>query len=173
MRNLFRLALILLSFTVMAAPVAAHAAGPDVYFGYSRLGANAFHANTPGLDGWQAEASMGFIPFIGIDGDVAHYGLGAASTVPHSTTFMIGPRVTVGARGVHVYGHGLFGGQHSSNSGGIISSNSFTVAAGGGVDYHLISVLAARFNIDYIDAPGQSPSTASHYRWGIGLAARF
>lgn len=173
MRILSRLALILLSFAVFAVPAAARATGPDVFFGYSRLGANAFHPNVPGLNGWQAEASFGFIPFIGIDGDVAHYGLGAASTLPHTTTVMIGPRVTVGARGVHVYGHALFGGEHSSNSGGIISSNAFTVAAGGGVDYHLISVLAARFNLDYIDAPGESPSTASHYRWGIGLAARF
>jgi len=173
MQNFFRFALIFFCTAMLALPTAARAAGPDVYFGYSRLGSNVFRANVPALNGWQAEANFSFVPLIGIDGDVAHYGLGAASTLPHTTTYMIGPRLTVGAHGIHVYGHGLFGGEHSSNSGGLFSSNAFTVAAGGGVDYHLISVLAARFNIDYIDAPTVTPSTASHYRWGIGLAARF
>ena len=133
MRILSRIALIVLCLAVLAVPTA-HAADPDVFFGYSRLGANAFHPNVPALNGWEAEGGFSFIPLLGLDVDVAHYGLGAASTLPHSTTAMIGPRLTVGASGVHVYAHALLGGEHSSNSGNVISSSALTVAVGGGVD---------------------------------------
>lgn len=175
MRHSIRLLALILPITLLALPLQARAAGPggDVYFGYSRLGANVFHANTPGLNGWQAEGHIKLAPFVGIDGDVAHYGLGAASSLPHTTTAMVGPRVTVGAAGVHVYGHALLGGQHSSNSGNIFSATSLTVAAGGGADFGLLPFFAWRINIDYIDAPTQTPSTANHYRWGTGLVFRF
>jgi hypothetical protein len=175
MRIISRFAFIVLPLCLLALPAAARAAGPDsdVYFGYSRLGANAFHANTPGLNGWEAEGQVKFIPFIGVDGDLAHYGLGAAGTLPHTTTVMIGPRLTVGAAGVHVYGHALFGAEHSSNSGGIISSTAITVDAGAGVDFRLLPMFAWRVNGDYINAPNQSPGSADHYRFGTGLVFRF
>lgn len=175
MRNSFRFVLFLISCLPLALPSIARAAGPggDVYLGYSRLGANAFHANTPGLNGWEAEGQIKFIPFIGIDADVAHYGLGAASTIPHTTTAMIGPRVTAGAAGVHVFAHALLGGEHSSNSGGIISSTAITVDAGAGIDFSIVPMLAWRINADYINAPHQSPGTADRYRFGTGLALHF
>lgn len=172
MRMFFRFALILLTAALLVLP-ATRATASDLYFGYSRLGANAFHSNTPGLNGWEAEGQFGFLPFLGIDLDVAHYGLGAAATVPHTTTAMVGPRVTVGAAGVHVYGHALFGAEHSTNSGNIISSTSMTVGAGGGVDFHIAPFFAWRVNGDYITAPTQSPSSANHYRFGTGLVFRF
>lgn len=175
MRISSRLSLFAFFLLLAAVPTAARAAGPggDVYFGYSRLGANAFHPNVPGLNGWEAEGQISFIPLLGIDADVAHYGLGAASSLPHTTTAMIGPRLTVGAAGVHVYAHALLGGEHSSNSGNIISSTALTVDAGAGLDFRLAPFFAWRIDGDYIDAPGQSPSTADHYRFGTGLVFRF
>lgn len=160
---------------ILLLPISAFAVGPggDVYLGYSRLGANAFHASVPALNGWEAEGQLKFIPFLGIDADVAHYGLGAAATVPHTTTAMIGPRLTVGAGGVHVYAHAMLGGEHSTNSGNIISSTAITVDAGGGIDFRLAPFFAWRINGDYIDAPGQSPGTADRYRFGTGLVFRF
>ena len=175
MRIISRIALLLLPLSLLALPTAARAVGPggDLYFGYSRLGANAFHANTPGLNGWEGEGQVKFLPFVGIDADVAHYGLGAASTVAHTTTVMAGPRVTVGAAGVHVFAHGLFGAEHSTNSGGVISATGVTVDAGAGIDFTLLHFFAWRVNADYIDAPNQSPSTADRYRFGTGLVFRF
>ncbi len=175
MRVVFRFSFLAVSLLFLALPCAARAAGPgaDVYFGYSRLGANAFHANTPALNGWQASGQVKFIPFVGVDLDVAHYGLGAAATLPHSTTVMIGPRVTVGIPGVHVFGHALFGAEHSSNSGGIISSTAITVDAGAGADFSILPLLSWRVSADYIGAPTQSPGTADHYRFGTGLALHF
>ncbi len=175
MRAGFRFSLLTISLLLLALPCAARAAGSsgDVYFGYSRLGANAFHANTPALNGWQAAGQMKFIPFVGIDLDVAHYGLGAAAVLPHTTTVMIGPRATVGVAGVHIFGHALFGAEHSSNSGGIISSTAITVDAGAGADFSILPFLAWRVTGDYINAPNQSPSTADRYRFGTGVALHF
>lgn len=174
MRIFSRLALIFLATAVAALPPAARALGPggDVYFGYSRLGANAFFPNTPGLNGWEAEGQLKFIPFIGIDADVSHYGLGAASSVAHTTMFMAGPRLTLGAAGVHVYAHALAGGEHSSNS-GTLTGTSLTVDAGGGIDFRLVPFFAWRITADYVDAPTLSPTTADHYRFGTGLVFRF
>jgi len=165
------LALILIGLTLF--PAVARASGGDVYFGYSRLGANAFHANTPGLNGWEAEGQLSLIPLLGIDADVAHYGLGAAGSLPHTTTAMIGPRLTLGAAGVHVFAHALLGGEHSTNSGNIISSTAVTVDAGAGLDLRLVPHFAWRINADYIDALGESPGGGDHYRFGTGLVFRF
>lgn len=173
MRFISRFVLIFLFLAIVIVPVAARAASSDVYFGYSRLGANAFHANTPGLNGWDAEGQFSFIPLLGVDIDVAHYGLGAAGALPHTTTAMIGPRLTLGAGGVHVFAHALLGGEHSTNSGNIISSTAITVDGGGGLDFRIVPMFAWRVDADYIDAPDQSPGTASHYRFGTGLVFRF
>lgn len=175
MRLLSRFVLVLVSAAIFALPTAARAIGPggDLYFGYSRLGANAFHANVPALNGWEAEGQFSFIPLLGVDLDVAHYGLGADSTLPHTTTAMIGPRLTLGAAGVHVFAHALAGGAHSTNSGNIISSTSLTVDAGAGIDFRLVPFFAWRINGDFIEAPNQSPSTADRYRFGTGLVFRF
>lgn len=157
-----------------ALPVAARAAGPggDVYLGYSHLGDSTFNPDTSGLNGWQAAAQFKFAPLVGLEADVAHYGLGASPAEPHSTTFLFGPRVTVGAAGVHVFAHGLIGAEHSNHAGGILSSNAFTVGAGAGIDFRLAPFLAWRITGDYIDAPSRSTS-GDHDRFGTGLVFRF
>jgi hypothetical protein len=172
MRTGFRFSLLAISLLLLALPRVARASG-DVYFGYSRLGANAFNANTPGLNGWQAAGQLHIVPFLGVEADVAHYGLGAASVVPKPTTVMFGPRVTVGVPGVHVFGHALLGLEHSTNSGGVISSTAFSVGVGAGADFSILPMLRWRITGDYINAPGQSPSTADRYRFGTGLALHF
>lgn len=172
MRTGFRFFLLAISLLLLGLPRAAWAGG-DVYFGYSRLGSNAFNARTPGLNGWQAAAQVRFLPLVGIDMDVAHYGLGAADVVPRTTTVMVGPRVTVGIPVIHVFGHGLVGAEHSSNNGGTISNTAFAVGLGGGVEISFLPFLRWRTSVDYINAPSQSPSDASRYRWGTGLALRF
>lgn len=159
-------------------PAAAHALGPggDVYFGDSRLGANAFYPNTPGLNGWEAAGHLHLIPFFGAELDVAHYGLGADAVTPRTTTVLLGPRFTVGAAGIHLFVHGLAGWEHSSNGGAQptpISGGALTVAAGGGVDFRILPFFAWRINGDYINSPTQSPSSSSHDRFGTGLVFRF
>ncbi len=166
-----------LSFLLLCVPAPAHAAGSsgDLYFGYSRLGSNTFNADIGGLNGWEAAGNFSWMPFVGAEADLAHYGVGSGASVPRSTTFLFGPRVTLGAAGVHVFAHGLVGGEHSANSGGPghISNNALAVAFGGGVDVRILPFFAWRVGADYIAAPTQSPPGASHDRFTTGLVFRF
>ena len=177
-RNLLRPMVWMVLVTLLAWPVAARALGPggDVYLGYSRLGANTFYANTPGLNGWQAAAHLHLIPFFGAEADVAHYGLGADARTPRTTTVMAGPRFTVGVAGIHLFVHGLAGWEKTSNNGAQptpISSSGLAVAAGGGVDFSILPFFAWRVTGDYINSPTESPSNSSHERFGTGLVFRF
>jgi hypothetical protein len=161
---------------LVAASPASYAAGPggDIYFGYTHLGNNAFNPNTGSLNGWQAAGQIHWVPVVGVEFDVAHYGLGGDENVQHTTTALVGPRVTVGAHGIHVFAHGLFGWEHSANNSSTlpISGGGFTLAAGGGADFHLVSLLAWRVTADYINAPTSSPE-GTHSRVGTGIVVRF
>jgi hypothetical protein len=177
-RSFLRHIALMVLVALLAGPVAARALGPggDVYLGYSRLGANTFSPNTPALNGWQAAAHLHLFPFFGAEADVAHYGLGADSRTPRTTTVMAGPRLTVGAAGIHVFVHGLAGWEKTSNNGALptpVSSSGLAVAAGGGVDFRILPFFAWRITGDYINSPTDSPSSSSHERFGTGLVFRF
>jgi len=147
----------------------------DAFFGYSRTGSDAFYPNTGGLNGWEAALHIHLYPFLGVEGDVAHYGLGASSPVPRTTTVLVGPRVSVKALGINLFAHGLLGGEHSANNSSNlpISGGSFAYDLGGGIDLPLLPFFAWRFSVDRIDAPSQSPSGGDHARFNTGLVFRF
>jgi hypothetical protein len=147
----------------------------DAYVGYSRLGSDTFYPNVGGLNGWNAAVHIHVRPFLGVEGDVAQYGLGANAAVPRTETFMAGPRVTVKALRIGVFAHGLVGGEHSANNGGgvSISSDSLVYALGAGVDLPLLPFFAWRVGADRISAPSVSPSEGSKYRINTGLVLRF
>lgn len=159
----------------LAAPATHAAAANDVFLGYSRTGSNTFYPNTGGLNGIEGSVFIHFEPFIGGEGDVAHYGFGASAGVPRTTTFMIGPRVTFGAAGFRLMAHGLIGGEHSanSNSGLPISNTSFAYVLGVGVDVPLVPFFAWRIQADRISAPSVSPASGTKARFGTGLVFRF
>jgi hypothetical protein len=161
-------------FFLLSAPARALGPGGDLYFGYSRAGSNDFVVNAPGLNGWQAAGHIHVFPFVGAELDVAHYGLGAASNDARTTTVMAGPRVTVGAAGIHVFAHGLVGVEHSYTVGGpfTYSNNNLAAAGGGGVDFRIFPFFAWRVTGDYIGTTN-SPSNSSHARFGTGLVFRF
>ncbi len=173
---LSRSAFLLLAASIVFAPAAARGLGPggDVYFGYSRSGANNFIANTPAENGWDAAGELHFIPFLGAEVDVAHYGLGASNNDARTTTVLVGPRVTVGLAGIHLFAHGLVGAAHSYSVGGPLSYSKTPLAGdvGGGADFRLLPFFAWRVVGDYITTT-DSPSNANHYRFGTGLVFRF
>ncbi len=147
----------------------------DAFFGYSRTGSDTFYPGTGGLNGWEAALQIHLHPFTGVEGDVAHYGLGTDASVPRTTTVLVGPRVSVKALGINVFVHGLVGGEHSANgTGGTqVSEGSFAYALGGGVDLPIAPFFAWRFSADRLDAPTVSPSTATKARYNTGLVFRF
>jgi hypothetical protein len=168
--------LILCSIAWLQFPPAARALGPkgDAFLGFGRTGTDTFYPNVGGLNGWEGALHVKVKPLVGIEGDVAHYGLGASSTVPRTTTFMAGPRVTVGALGIKVFAHALAGGEHSANSSGLsISGGALTYALGGGVDVRIAPFFAWRVAGDYLSAPTQSPATGTRARVSTGLVFRF
>ncbi len=139
----------------------------DAFFGYSRLGSNLFAAGTPGLNGWEGDLHIHVKPFVGVEGDVAHYGLGAGGGTARSTTVLFGPRVTLKAAGFHILGHAMIGGEHT------LSNTTYSYALGGGVDVPIVPMFAWRVQADRISAPTTSPGNATHGRFTTGLAFRF
>jgi hypothetical protein len=114
-------------------------------------------------------------PFLGVEGDLSYYGLGANSSVPRTTAFLVGPRITLGALGPKDFAHGLIGGEHSANSSAPvpISDGALVCALGGGLDVPIAPLLAWRVAGDYIRAPTQSPSGGTPARFSTGLVFRF
>ncbi len=149
----------------------------DASFDYSRLGANLFEPGTPGLNGWEGNLHIEMKPFVGVEGDLAHYGLGATNTVARSTTFLFGPRFTLKAAGFHIFGHVLIGGEHSANNPpagmGSVSNTTYAYALGGGVDVPVVPIFAWRVQVDRISAPTESPGGATHARFTTGPVLRF
>jgi hypothetical protein len=146
----------------------------DVYLGFSRTGTDTFYSGAGGLNGWEGALHVKLHkPFLGVEGDVSHYGLGANSAVPRTTAFIFGPRITVGALGPKVFGHALIGGEHSSNNGGSISGGALTYALGGGLDLPIAPLFAWRVAGDYIHALGRSPAGGTPARFSTGLVFRF
>jgi hypothetical protein len=173
MRRLFLPAAVLMMVSGLAGAQSLH--NSDAYFGYSRLGSDTFYPNVGGLNGWNAAVHIHLRPFLGAEGEVAQYGLGADSAVPRTTTFMAGPRVTVKVLGVGLFAHGLVGGEHSANNGASVSISETTLAYafGAGVDLPLLPFFAWRVGADRISAPTVSPSDGQKYRFNTGLVLRF
>jgi hypothetical protein len=168
--------LILVVCCLLSAPISSSAVSlrnHDAFFGYSRSGSDAFYPNTGGLNGWEAALHIHLHPFLGVEGDVAHYGLGARSAVPRTTTVLVGPRVSIKALGINLFAHGLVGGEHSANGDGSTSGGAFAYDLGGGVDLPILPFFAWRFSADRIDAPSQSPGGGDHARFNTGLVFRF
>ena len=141
----------------------AQVAKGDIYFGYSRTGTDTFYPDVGGLNEWEGAMHVKLHkPFLGIEGDLAHYGLGANSTVPRTTIFMGGPRITVGVSGVKVFAHALLGGEHSANSGGPTPTSAGVLAGalGGGLDLRIAPIFAWRVAGDYIGNSSGSPAGA-------------
>ena len=151
----------------------------DAYLGFSRTGNDTFYSNVGGLNGWEGSFFLKVHkPFLGVEADVSHYGIGANIAVPRTTAYMAGPRVAVKVLGPKLFAHALGGLEHSANPGGPtpISADALVFALGGGVDFPIAPFFSWRVAGDYIKAPslpihGVSASTPA--RFSTGLVFRF
>jgi len=178
----FAVSVLAFVFSLVSAAPARGADKADVYFGYSRVGANLYAANTPAMNGWQAAAHIKPIPFVGIEGDVSHYSQRDQGYSQHVTLVMFGPRVTVHAVGFSVFAHGLGGFVHENatlTTFPPVGYNATSYAFGGGADVPLLLGLKIRVTGDYLGnskAPSATASgghSPSHYRIGVGAAYHF
>jgi hypothetical protein len=170
--------LVISSYLLLSMSLAARAQVPkgDVYIGYSRTGTDTFYPGVGGLNGCEGALHVKVRkPFLGVEGDLSHYGLGTDSSVPRTTVFIFGPRITLGALGPKVFAHALVGGEHSANGGGPtpISGGALAYALGGGLDVPIAPFFAWRAAGDYIKAPTQSPAGSTPARFSTGLVFRF
>jgi len=158
---------------------AARAAAPktDVYFGYSRVGANLYEPNTTGMNGWQFAMHVKPMPFVGIEGDVSRYTQSPLGFSQQATLVMFGPRVTAHAAGLSLFAHGLAGFTHESATGidfPSISYNAASYALGAGADVPLLLGFKLRITGDYLgNSKAPSSPSPSHYRVGVGVAYHF
>jgi hypothetical protein len=161
---------------------AAHAKGAkaDVFFGYSRVGANLYQPNTSGMNGWQFAAHVKPMPFVGIEGDVSHYSDSESGFSQQVTLIMFGPRVTAHAAGVSLFAHGLAGIAHETATVTTfpgVGYNAASYALGAGADLPLFLGLKLRATGDYLGnskAPSSNTSPSpQNYRFGVGVAYHF
>jgi len=150
----------------------------DVYFGYSRVGANLYGPYESGMNGWQAAAHIKPIPFVGIEGDVSRYSQNPVGLSQQVLLVMFGPRVTVHAAGLSVFAHGLAGLAHQSATipfQPTVSYNAASYALGAGADLPLLFGFKLRATGDYLGNSDAPPSrySPSHYRFGVGVAYHF
>jgi hypothetical protein len=171
---------IVLSLLLASIISQAHAAQTkvDVYFGYSRAGANLYAVYTPGMNGWQLAVHIKPMPFVGIEGDVSHYSQTVSGFSQQVTNVMFGPRVTLHAAGFSVFAHGLVGLADQSGTVTTYPSTSYNAtsyALGAGGDLPLFLGFKFRVTGDYLGNSKAPPSSysPSPYRVGAGLAYHF
>lgn len=157
-------------FTPLAAQ--AQARKFDAFVGYSFQRVEGFPSNA-GLNGWEGALTYKITPYFGLTADVsAQYGTMTAPTVSSRMNYhniLVGPEVSL-PRKISPFVHVLLGDGRSSLFG--VTSNTFAVAIGGGVDYHvsdLISIRMAQFDV----ITGATKQTSSDGRFSAGIVFHF
>jgi len=156
------LVLLLLSASLISP--SAKAIGPhgDVFAGFS----------TDGHLGWAAAAHVKVLPFVGIEGEVGGYDYDLPLTTPKAYTFLVGPRVTVGAFRLKLFAHALVGRVEPAGGSGS-PSGAFLYGLGGGADLPVFSRLKWRVSADYLGVPGGNHVKPDTGRFSTGPVLRF
>jgi len=172
--------------TVFLFSVLAHAqmpSGGNVFFGYSYSRGNAFSQGLPAgsmvnMNGWEASVEGKYLPWLGVVADLDwHYGSRKVKLLQVSASrheIMFGPRASVSMGRYTPFAQALIGLTHQSDSGTGISDSdtSFASAIGGGLDYKLLKVVAARGQLDYLHT-SLFGGSQGHIRLSMGLVFRF
>jgi hypothetical protein len=189
MRQFLALSVVVFSLGALASAQVPTAG--NIFVGYSRfsanLAANVPASNSTSFNGWNGSLEGKIFPFVGIVADVAgFYGSqnvliatpACPSCPPVNATYdtkiytaMFGPRVSFSVRKFRPFAHLLVGAGHTSGS--IDGSNtSVADAIGGGLDYHLIPLIAWRFQADDLQTRFFG-TTQNSLRFSTGVVFRF
>jgi hypothetical protein len=152
-----KLLAIVFALTLMSvAAVAQVPTAGNVFFGYSYNRGSTGVSGTGNLNGWEASLEGRVFPHIGIVADFGEtYGtfvvptfVGNFNSNTRVTSYLFGPRVSASIGKVRPFAHVLIGAAHLSQPDVGYSESDFSDALGGGIDYHLIPMLAWRIQID-------------------------
>ncbi|HWY69711.1 MAG TPA: hypothetical protein VNX88_13660 [Terriglobales bacterium] len=136
---------------------------------FAHIATDGSFGTSVGLNGFTGSLTADVLPFVRATGEVGgYYGHGISLT-----SFLAGPQV-----GLHIYRfepfvRGLFGISHTSINSSAFG-NSFTVAAGGGLNYSLTDHLAIRaIQVEYFRPYGGGFHAADFLRVGFGVSYQF
>jgi opacity protein-like surface antigen len=182
-------ALITLAVVLLAGLSLAQSSG-NIFVGYSLentgwSGINSAFTTRPNLHGWEASLEGKFLPHLGVVTDFSgHYGsenflveapggVSHINVTGHQWEVMFGPRFSIAVGKITPFAEAMFGVAHIHNGGDVDHTNtSFATALGGGLDYNLLRILAARVEIDWVRTHFFS-TTQNNLRFSPGLVLRF
>ena len=165
----------------------------NVFLAYSYTGSNAASGYSTSMNGWNASVETKFLPFFGVIGDVSgQYGSGNVSasgpcSVEGSPSgscvagkvsvynFLLGLRGSHSIWRIRLFAECLFGAAHTNASApGIASSNTaFTLALGGGLDFHLAPRMSWGIHADYLTTGNSYAAQEHNIRMSVGPAINF
>jgi opacity protein-like surface antigen len=154
------LPLLFLAFTSLAT---AQVPKGNIFFGYSYAHADLTAGHSSNLNGWEGSLEGKVFPLLGIVADFSgHYGgvdvplfcpgpCGSVHLSGNEKNVLFGPRLSVSVGKLRPFAEVLVGVGHvsASGSGASNSDTSLATAVGGGVDYHLVPLIALRIQADY------------------------
>ncbi|HKV27056.1 MAG TPA: outer membrane beta-barrel protein [Candidatus Acidoferrales bacterium] len=140
----------------------------EVFAGYSFQRVEGFPSNA-NMSGWEGALTYKFTPYLGVTADVSgQYGTLTGSRINYHN-ILVGPELSL-PRKLSPFVHVLVGDGRSSVFG--VTSKTFAVAIGGGVDYRLTNLLSARLaQFDVIT--GATRQTSSDGRFSAGIVFHF
>jgi hypothetical protein len=195
MRHVFAVMVAILGLGIIA--TAQVPTGGNIFLGYSYFNADTNESNHAHLNGWNGSLEGKIFPFVGIVADVGqYYGRGdfpatcgalAPAPLPQTQpppctydarvlTAVFGPRVSFSVGKLRPFanvlvGAGRWSGTPSPGS-GTSSDISFANAFGGGIDYHLIPLIAWRVQADEVQTRFFS-ATQNNLRLSTGIVFHF
>jgi opacity protein-like surface antigen len=150
-------------------------AGNYTYVNIDTNGSSLGRLNCHGGGGSAAWNANSYLGVVGEFSGCKVTGLPSGASA-HTLTYLFGPRLTYrGSGGFEPFGEFLFGGAHSSISGGgaTATDNAFAMAIGGGADYKMTSSVAIRLaQFDYLYTKFGN-THQNNFRVQAGIVFRF
>jgi hypothetical protein len=151
----------------------------NIFAGYSYAKADIGGGDRTNLNGWNGSLEGKLFPFVGIVADVSgHYGsqdFGGVTGDGRVLTAVFGPRVSFSVGKIRPFAEAMFGVSHLKVDFPTFSSGtdtSFASVYGGGIDYHLVPLLAWRVEGDALRTTFGS-GTQNNFRLSTGLVFNF
>lgn len=176
---------LVLSILLLSLTATAQIPKGNIFFGYSYARAQPLSLDRTNLNGWNGSLEGKVLPWVGIVADISgHYG-SQDVTLPfvppgpptrvqvdaRMYNVLFGPRASVSVGKITPFAEALFGVGRVSTD-GFGSDTSFATALGGGIDYHIVPMVAWRVQADYLNTRFFG-DTQNNFRLSTGIVFHF